>query len=299
MRGGWPAGVAVLVCLAATVTGGAAAASAGTAPAASPADSSTATQSAVSVESVTVDRSSVAVGETVTVEARVANSGDEPTSYDATLEVDGEAVETRTVGTVEPGFPVIVPFEYTVESAGEHTLSVGGAETSLSVEGDDSGGQSDDGSDGQSADDSGGQSAAAGQFQVQNVTVGPQTAAPGETVIIEGEVVNQGDEPGDFEAELVVDGEVVDTQVVPEVGTNFPIPASFEYEFDESGEYTVAISGVAGEETVTIEEDGGGGGGGLLGLLPLGILRPVVLFLALPILLLYLALKTLAIYLGY
>lgn len=307
MRSRHRAQIALLVCLAAALAGGASAATVGgatadPAPALETAPLDAPAQSSVSVESVTVDQSTVAVGETVTVEARVVNTGDEPTSYDATLTVQGEAVETKSVGSVEPGFPVIVPFEYTFEEAGTYTVSVGGAETEIVVEesGDGTDDSSDSENDGNSGDNGGDDASGAGEFEVQTVSVDPSTPTVGETVVVEAEVANVGEETGDFDAELQIDGEVVDTTVVEEIGTNIPIPGRFEYTFEEPGTYTVAVSGVEANETVTVEaQSSGGGGGGPLGFLPMGLLRPLVLFIVLPLLLVYLALKALAIYLGY
>lgn len=305
---------AVLVALALAVVGGAATGvGLGADPATERSNATPLAQSSVSVESLTVDSSTVAAGETVRVEARVVNDGEQASSYDATLSVDGEAVETKTVDSVEPGFPVIVPFEYTFEEAGTYTLSVGGASTEVTVEGSggsEDGGSTDDGTDdsdnsndgdgsnqgGQSGDSSG-QTADPGQFEVRNVTASPATAAVGETVVVEAEIANQGEQAGDFEAELMVDGEVVATRVVESVRPTIPVPARFEYQFNESGTYTVSVSDVEADQQVTVGDSGGGGGP--LGFLPMGILRPLLLFVGLPLLLVYLSLKALALYLGY
>lgn len=310
MRSRHRASVALLVCLAVAIAGGAAAAAGGAATAeratagqtpaleAGPLDAPA--QSSITVESVTVDQSTVTVGETVTVEARVVNNGNEPTSYDATLAVGGEAVETKSVGSVEPGFPVIVPFEYTFEEAGTYAVSVGGTSTEVTVEGTDTDSGSSD--EGDQSGDGTDQAANPGQFEVRNVTVSPATAGVGETVAVGFEVDNQGDERADFEVQLEVDGEVVATKTVEAVGPEIPVPDEFEYSFNETGSYTVSVSGVEAGQQVTVEEQSGGGGGGLfgfLGFLPLGLLRPLVLFIVLPLLLVYLALKALAIYLGY
>jgi hypothetical protein len=308
--------VALVVCLVAALAGGAiAGVGTGAATSAAAVDNggptadgpdtldATSAQSSVSVESVTVNRSTVAVGEAVRIEARVVNSGGEATGYEATLSVGDETVDTKTVGFVEAGFPVIVPFEYTFESAGTHTVSVGGAETEVTVEdsgSDDDGNQNDNGDTGdESNGDDGNEAGNADQFAVQNVTVDPATAGVGETVTIGFEVNNQGEERADFEVQLEIDGEVVDTKTVEAVGPRIPVPKSFEHSFNETGTYTVSVSGVEAGQQVTVEDGGGGGLFGFLGFLPLGLLRPLILFVGLPLLVVYLALKALALYLGY
>jgi len=86
-------------------------------------------------------------------------------------------------------------------------------------------------------------------------------------------------------------------------GAEIPVPRVTE-RFNESGTYTISVSGVESEQQLSV-----GGNSGLfgflplgflpLGLLPLGLLRTVVTYLGVPLLFVYLVLKSVAFYLGY
>lgn len=311
-RTGWEATVLIAVCVVAVFLAPAATVAAGgptTLPddaqsAAAHADGTAAVaaiqadDASFTVSSVTVEDPEIEVGEAVRVEAVVENDGDEPAPIETSLELDGEVVETRTP-EIQPEFPVVVRFEAVVDEAGTYTVSVNGveAETDLVVgESDGDEGSERDGGDGgdDTADDP-------AQFEVVDVRLDPSEAAPGETVRVIANVSNRGEEPGDFETELEIDGEVVDSEVVPQILPNTDVGArhTFEYEPDATGTYTVSVSGTEAESELVVEESGGGGLFGFLGVLPLGLLRPIGLFVVLPLLLIYLALKALAIYLGY
>jgi hypothetical protein len=259
---------------------------------------------AFTVSSITVEDPEISVGEAVRVEAVVENDGSEPAEIETSLELNGEVVETRTP-EIQPEFPVVVRFEVVVDEAGTYTVSVNGAEagTELVVGGGESadgadGGDGDSGSEDGDADSGDG----GGQFEVIDVRLDPATATQGETVLVIANISNSGDQPGDFETTLEVDGEVVDSEVVPQILPNTEIGArqTFEYVPNATGTYNVSVSGTEAGTELVVEESGGGGGlFGFLGFLPLGLLRPVGLFVVLPLLVIYLALKALAIYLGY
>lgn len=148
---------------------------------------------------------------------------------------------------------------------------------------------------------------------VTNATLGETSVAPGTTVFVNATVENRAEDNTVYEAALSVNGTVVATEPVT-------LPAgerrsvSFRYVPNETGAYPVAVNGTsAGELTV------GGGGllgflfgpvlgilgpvggalGSVLGFLPLGLVRPLLLFVGLPVLVIFLVLKGLAIYLGY
>lgn len=304
--------VAVVLAPAAGVAGGTpAAVTDGTQPTAGSAvEAATAAiqseDAAFTVSSITVENPEIAAGEAVRVEAVVENDGAEPAPIETSLELDGEVVETRTP-EIQPEFPVVVRFEVVVDEAGTYAVSVNGVEagTDLVVGGSESAdgadGSDGDGNSGNEDGDAGSGDSGAGQFEVLDVRLDPATATPGETVLVIANISNRGEQPGDFETALEIDGEVVDSEVVPQILPSSEIGArqTFEYEPNETGTYTVSVSGTEAGSELVVEESGGGGLFGFLGFLPLGLLRTVGLFVVLPLLVIYLALKALAIYLGY
>ncbi|NHN58954.1 M6 family metalloprotease domain-containing protein [Halorussus rarus] len=84
------------------------------------------------VQDLTVDRAGAGPDEPVTVSATVENVGDGAGTKTLALAVDGRTVATREV-TLGPGNRTAVAFERTFEP-GEHRLAVGAAETTLTVE---------------------------------------------------------------------------------------------------------------------------------------------------------------------
>lgn len=144
-----------------------------------------------------------------------------------------------------------------------------------------------------------------GDHTVRSITLGATSIEAGSAVTVEAIVANDGSESTPIEIGLEVNGEVTETAVVPEIfpGPDVNARHSFEFVPDQPGNYSISVGGIEREEQLSVspaeESSGGGGLFSFLGFLPLGILQPIVLFLVLPILLIYLALKALAIYLGY
>lgn len=138
--------------------------------------------------------------------------------------------------------------------------------------------------------------------EVVDVRLNQSSIPPGEAIRIEATIENQGDEMADFLAELGVDGEVVDTQEVPQIPAGEDLPARFTEKFDETGTYTISVSGTESEQPLTVEEESGPFGVLdflPLGFLPLGLLRTVLTFVAAPLLVVVLVLKSVAFYYGY
>jgi hypothetical protein len=140
---------------------------------------------------------------------------------------------------------------------------------------------------------------------VTNATLAESEAAPGEIVLVNATIENRGTGNTIYTAGLSVDGTVVATEPVT-LPAGAQGSVSFRYEVNASGTVPVAVNGTRAG-TLTI-----GGGGlvasivglfdpvvGLLGALPLGLVRPLVVFLLVPAIVIYAILKGLAIYLGY
>lgn len=269
-------------------------------------------QSEGAVTEVTVENSSVEVGETVRVTAIVENTGSERATIPATLTLDGESVATREP-SVDPAFPVVVTFEVTVDDPGEYTVAVNGAEATqpLTV-------QSADGGETDSTIDSGeasptGQASQTVSVNSENVTVqsvelGSSSASVGQPIEVTVTLANTGPDVVNVTVALELDAEVVTTATAKNIlsqqtAPGVTIPYTFEYTPERSGTYTLSVNGTEASTQLTVS----GGGGGLfgflgflpLGFLPLGILRLIGLFVLLPLAAVYLVLKGLALYLGY
>lgn len=76
--------------------------------------------------------SEVWVGTTFTVKSDISNVGGADGSYSATLIVDGNVTETKDV-TVSAGSKEEVSFTCSLDTAGVHTLELGGRTTSVTA----------------------------------------------------------------------------------------------------------------------------------------------------------------------
>lgn len=142
----------------------------------------------------------------------------------------------------------------------------------------------------------------ADQIVVRNATLSDSEVSPGEVVFVNATIENRGDGNILYTAGLSVGGAVVATEPVT-LPAGEERPVSFRYEATETGTVPVAINGTsAGALTV-----GGGGIVGtvlgfldpVLGILPLGLLRTLAVFVLVPALVVFLMLKGVAAYLGY
>lgn len=138
---------------------------------------------------------------------------------------------------------------------------------------------------------------------VTNATLNTTQIPAGGAFRVNVTVRNTGDRRATFVAGVSLDGTVVETVPIP------PIPADAVQHTEvyvEVGNRTGALPvSVNGTQAGTIQVGSAGGGGllgsvlGLFGFLPLGILEPLFVYLGVPLLVVFLALKALAIYLGY
>ena len=107
----------------------------------------------------------------------------------------------------------------------------------------------------------GGGSPADPAFDVTKAGLSASEIAVGESVDVTAKVEEtSGDRGGQFTAELIVDGEVVDTKDVT-VFANESEDVTFTRTFDEVGEYDIAVND-ASAGTLTVSEDGPGEGPG-------------------------------------
>jgi len=305
------AGVAVAVCVI-LVTGGVTGSSAES-PAVDSPDGITVAQidepfdprpGTFTVTEVSPGKRTADVGETLSVRAIIDSNQKEPVAVSVTLTANGEEVRTQTTGAVpQSKFPITALFEWTPQEPGVYQIAVNDVEARTEVVvGDVAQNTSDDAADGND-EDTGETSNTVDpdQFSVVNVSLDEAEIGPGEATTVVADIRNQGDEAGDYEVTLEVDGEGVQTETVPEIQPLIEVGAQqrFEVAPNETGRYTISVNGVEADRQLVVEASGGGGLFGFLGFLPLGLLRTGLLFVALPILLVYLALKGAAIYLGY
>jgi hypothetical protein len=144
-----------------------------------------------------------------------------------------------------------------------------------------------------------------GGVQVRNATLNRTSVAPGGVVLVNATLENPAGSNTIYTAGLSVNGTTVATeQVTLPAGERRTV--ALRAAVDATGTVPVAVNGTsAGELTV------GGGGllgsvlgvfgplAGLVGVLPLGLVRSLLMFVGIPALVVYLILKGLAIYLGY
>jgi hypothetical protein len=251
-----------------------------------------------SVTAASVTPPEVRPDEEFTVRGTVANPRSESTTFTAGLAVDDSVVTTETV-SVEAGTESQVTFNWSLSSAGSYNLTVN----------DTSAGQvtvaaaTDDESD---TDDPSGD----GQFVVRNASVAVDQVNTSQIFNVSATVENTGSGSTGFTAGLEANGSVVFT-----TATDRPIPPGesrqiqVRYLFQDPGVYNLSVNGT-GAGTLQVGDvgnasnaEGSGGGGGIvgtiLGLVPMGIVQPLVLFVLTPLAVIFAILKGLAIYLGY
>ena len=170
------------------------------------------------VSDASLGESVIDEGESVEVSATVENVGDREGTHEAELLVNG-AVEATTDVTIDGGDSTTVTFAQTFEEPGEYAIDVDDEHAgTLTVE-----------------------SVAPAEFEVSNAHLEPETILEGEYTTISADVENVGDQPGTFEAELVVDDDVEDTREVTLDGGE-STTVSFERTFSEAGSYDVHVS---------------------------------------------------------
>ncbi len=134
---------------------------------------------------------------------------------------------------------------------------------------------------------------------VTNATLNRTSVDPGGMVGVSATVTNSGDGVAGFTAGLTVNGTVVDTQTLTiPPGANRSV--SLVYQPNQTGSHDLVVNGTSAG-TVQV----GGGGGivgsilGVFGFLPLGLIRTILTYLGGVLAAAFLALKAVALLLGY
>ncbi|MEM4454994.1 MAG: CARDB domain-containing protein [Thermofilaceae archaeon] len=84
------------------------------------------------VSDLSINPSSIKVGDSSMISVNVKNTGGQPGTYEVTLKVNNQVVETKTV-TLDAGKSTTVSFSYTPASEGTYTIDVNGLTGSLIV----------------------------------------------------------------------------------------------------------------------------------------------------------------------
>ena len=171
----------------------------------------------VSVTAADVRAETASVGEQVTIEATVQNTGDVEGDAALDLVIDGTVVDSLDV-TVPGQESKTVEFSHQFDDPGTRQVAVNDVTAGdVSV-------------------------LRPASFEVSDATMDSTEIEAGNPVAITATVENTGDETGTYDAELTVDGEVVNsTAVTVEGGSSEQV--SFERVFDEPGAYDIAIGG--------------------------------------------------------
>jgi PKD repeat protein len=138
------------------------------------------------------------------------------------------------------------------------------------------------------------------RFAVTNVSLSQSTVAPGDTVLVNATVENRGNTTGAFRAGLVVNGTVVDRDTVGLEPGQTGV-AELRFQANDTGTHRVSVNGTLADQELSVGTSGGllGSVMGVFGFLPVGLLATVGKFVVLPLAVVYLLLKGLAMYLGY
>ena len=177
---------------------------------------------------VTLGSQRLVAGQTLVVEATVANTGNAPGSKTIEFEVDDEELEARTL-VIQPGERRTVAFTHRFETPGTHRVEVDtGQELVVEVV------------------------ARTPNVTVTELTASPTRVAPGEAFTVTAVVENDGYGAGEQRVELVLFGEVVDAEVVSlEPGDSREV--TFTRRIESPGTYTASV----GNRSVEVAVAGG------------------------------------------
>jgi hypothetical protein len=184
------------------------------------------------VVSLDVSPLQVEVGDTVTIEAEVTNSGGTEGTYTAILKIDGVEKARKNV-VLAPGEEKTVSFVISTEEAGDYLVELGGEEALFVVTG----------------PTASGASLASAAFSVDSLSISPETANIGGSVSISVRVLNTGEETGTYLVTLMIDGVSEETKEVNLAGGEYAA-VTFTTARDEPGTYSVEVNGLTGSFTV-------------------------------------------------
>ena len=175
-----------------------------------------------------VDRDPVRLveNESLGVDLAVSNTGGTTGSYEVSLYVDGEPVDTRS-GSVEAGDETTERFEHAFADPGEYTVRVGSETLSVVVD-------------------------EPGSVAVRDVSIDADRIVAGDSVLVRATVGSDGAIPAGGSVEFRVNGESVGSEPVRlDAGTEGTVER--EVALDDSGAVTVSVAGPLGEASVSVQ----------------------------------------------
>jgi hypothetical protein len=169
---------------------------------------------------LSISRSEVSVGEEVTISVVATNAGDEEGTFEVTLEINGEGVDSKEV-TVPGDGTKTVSFTRTEAVPGVYRVDVGGRTGTFTVV-----------------------APEPEDFIVSNLVISPPEVRVGEEATVGVSVQNMGGEPGWQTLSLTVDGAVVTTKTV-NVSPGATQTVTFAMVTDVVGSHEIAIGGLS------------------------------------------------------
>ncbi|AGN01442.1 peptidase S8/S53 subtilisin kexin sedolisin [Salinarchaeum sp. Harcht-Bsk1] len=217
------------------------------------------------ITSIDLASDEVGVGESVSVDVRVDNDGNEDGEYTATLTADGQTVDSETL-SINANWHETFTLSATFDEAGTYQLAIDGESAgTVTVTG-------------------------AADLVVTDRRIDATEVDAGQSVTVTTIVSNEGSGEGSRTVELVVGGETVASETVT-LAPGESATVTLEHTFAESGSYDVSLGGEQ-LQTVEVSEsqaddgsgdgdggaggDGGGDDGGFPVLLVLGVLGVLV-----------------------
>ena len=172
-----------------------------------------------------IEPAEIELGDNVTVSVIVENIGEQTGSYNVTLTVDEK--ESYEVVQLEGGDESEVVFLLTAFDAGYYNVEVNGMTGSFTVLA----------------------PPIPAEFTFSNLVVDPVQVEPGDEVSVSVTVANIGEEAGTVVVDLMLDGEVFDSESVTLSGGAFE-DVAFVVSSEDEGSHTVAIEEITGSFTV-------------------------------------------------
>jgi len=189
------------------------------------------------VTDLTILPAQVEPGETVTIEAKVTNSGGSTGDYIATLKIDDAFVDSISL-TLDPGEDQIVSFTIARETTGTYVVQLANLEGTCTV----------------IEPTEPVPAGAPASFECSSLSISPVEVNVGETVSISVLVANTGEEEGSYTAILKINGVVeANKDITLDAGASEKV--TFILAKDIADSYSVEINGLSGSFIVREEQE--------------------------------------------
>ena len=175
------------------------------------------------LNSLTINPSSIRVGDTITVSIDCRNEGNKAGSYTVTLMINGEVEDEKTV-TVAPNESTTISFDAPTSEKGIYSVEIEGLTGSYEV-------------------------VAPASLVTSGLTIEPSTVQIGESVAITIDVSNVGGQEGSHLAVFKVNG-VTEDEYEVSLESDVSQTITFEYIPTQSGTFIVDLDGLTGSITV-------------------------------------------------